>query len=179
MRWQGNQIAYFVVFILSVIFSVHLSVNFFEAELSPPPKYITIFGRSLEPLVHDGASVRLRDRKEDLADIKAGDLVVFFDSRGRKLAKRIVAVEGDRLEQRDDYLLVNGIPAQNSSGQKYVLKFAELRAFVNLVPEVGANQIFVLGENYHGTFDSSIYYLVDRNRLVGKLDLHHNPFDKD
>src|SRR5208283_2899694 len=44
---------------------------------------------------------------------KRGDIVVFFSpADGQRLVKRVIGLPGDRIEQANDRLLINGLPLE-------------------------------------------------------------------
>src|ERR1043165_9985789 len=80
---------------------------------------------SMKPTIQEGDRVVVNKLASDLkapftmielakwSDPKRGDIVVLFAPEdGTRLVKRVVAAPGDRIEMRDEQLLVNGQAAQ-------------------------------------------------------------------
>src|SRR5215510_13235226 len=79
---------------------------------------------SMKPTIQEGDRVVVNKLAYDLkipfttieiakwSDPKRGDIVVLFSPRdGTRLVKRVIAVPGDRIEMRNNQLLVNGVAA--------------------------------------------------------------------
>lgn len=75
--------------------------------------------------------------------------------------KRLVAIEGDRVERRGDELLVNGVSVGDGSMAHGNPGFFE---FPIVVPP---GKLFVLGDNRKESADSRYWGYVDRNKVVG------------
>jgi signal peptidase I len=132
-----------------------------------------------------------------LGDPRRGDIATFSSPRdGTRLIKRIVAIPGDRVEVRDDVLLVNGIAstydglrlepeplgkgrattAQHATEHNgrdarsvQVLPRAARRDFGPLT--VPAGHYVMLGDNRDNSEDSRLIGVVPRERLIGRA--HH------
>src|SRR6184192_162450 len=89
---------------------------------------------SMKPTIQEGDRVVVNKLAYDLkvpftmievakwGDPKRGDIVVLFSPEdGTRLVKRVVGVPGDRIELRDNQLLVNGVAASwKSIGQQEI-----------------------------------------------------------
>jgi signal peptidase I len=130
------------------------------------------------------------------ANPKRGDIVVFFSPEDEiRLVKRVVAVAGDRIELRQNRLLVNGKPAaynlleENISNQINISErpfhiFAREEIDGSAHPVMSTPQIparrsfepiivptdayFVMGDNRDNSKDSRYIGCIARDRIVGR-----------
>jgi signal peptidase I len=135
-----------------------------------------------------------------------GDIVVFYSPHdGMRLVKRVVGIPGDRIELRNNELILNGAPveyqpiaeellrhvtdadrashlfaAEQLPGQSHpVAAYPGVRARRNFGPyEVPAGHYFMMGDNRDDSFDSRYYGPVERKRIVGQATAVVMSFDK-
>lgn len=132
-----------------------------------------------------------------IADPKRGDVVTFSSPRdGTRLIKRLIALPGDKVEMRNEVLLINGKVAQYGEpeilmepmGNGAVIPAVRLtetlgqnRHRVQLlkgVPaknnfgpiEVPADRYLALGDNRDNSADSRYFGFVPRHLLIGKAE---------
>jgi len=116
---------------------------------------------------------------------------------GIRLVKRVVAVPGDRIELRDDHLVINGETAsyalvnnsvspelilnETISGKTHSLMIQpRQRAMRSFGPvEVPPGRYFVMGDNRDNSFDSRYFGLVSRDCILGRATLVAMSFDHD
>lgn len=130
-----------------------------------------------------------------VADPQRGDVVVFDSpADGSRLIKRIVGVPGDRIELREDVLIVNGerarysdattleewvapgvrVPAIRSTeslqGQQRVVQHLPgVSARRDLAPlTLAPDQFFMMGDNRDNSFDSRYLGPVNRRLINGR-----------
>jgi signal peptidase I len=132
------------------------------------------------------------------ADPQRGDIIVFpSPADGIRLVKRVVAVPGDRIELRNDHLLINGDPAsyqltdnhskatlllsETVSGKEHALMIdlqkPAMRSFGPV--QVPAGRYFVMGDNRDNSFDSRYFGFVPRDSILGRATLVAMSFDHD
>ena len=100
---------------------------------------------------------------------KRGDVIIFRYPRdpSKDFIKRVIAVEGDVVEERNKQLFVNGKPLVETYVQYTDNSFLINRD--NFGPYVVPhNKVFVMGDNSITSFDSRYWGCVDRKYILGK-----------
>jgi len=126
-----------------------------------------------------------------------GDIVTFSSPvNGMRLIKRVIALPGDRVEMRNEQLIINGRPASYSAldhGMENIKGVGELAAVrvdetlgssshaIQFLPQVQARRDFaplvvppgqymMLGDNRDNSEDSRYIGLVPRALLIGRAE---------
>jgi signal peptidase I len=95
-----------------------------------------------------------------------GDLAVLEAPTGDVMAKRIVALGGQRVEIRDGVLFVD----HHRRNERYV-DHAMVDGLFFGPERVPPGDVFVLGDNRGDSEDSRDYGPIPRDRLIGRIDL--------
>ena len=99
-----------------------------------------------------------------------GELAVLEAPDGRLLAKRIVAVGGQRVEIRDGVLFIDRVPRR----EPYV-DHSRVDGFFFGPARVPEGSVFVLGDNRGDSEDSRDFGAVPREHLIGRVVLRIPP----
>jgi signal peptidase I len=89
-----------------------------------------------------------------------------FKSRENPIVKRVVAVEGDRVEVKDDILYVNGKELRSIDAERWASTVRQLERYGWRIPK---NNIFVLGDNPRASRDSRRLGLISTSQVAGKV----------
>jgi signal peptidase I len=100
--------------------------------------------------------------------VHRGDLIVFERPEGesageiKDLIKRVVGLPGERIEQRDGDVYVDGDLLE----EPYLEDGTET---TNLEPQtVPEGHVFVMGDNRGDSMDSRVFHAIDEDLIVGR-----------
>ena len=130
-----------------------------------------IAGTSMEPSFVEREFVIVNKLAYLTREPRRGDVIVFQhpDAGTGDLIKRIIGVPGDTVEIRKGRVYINSLPTT----EPWPLIEHEYDAGPVLV---GADKLFVLGDNRADSRDSHVWGLLDRETLIGKAWLTVWPF---
>lgn len=123
---------------------------------------------SMFPALTDDDRVLVNKLSYRLHDVQRGDLVVFErppnepESEVKDLIKRVVALEGETVEERDGALYIDGEPLDELYLEPDVLS---LNLTKTVVPE---DHVFVMGDNRGSSRDSRFFGPIDEDLIVGR-----------
>lgn len=123
---------------------------------------------SMFPTLTENDRVLVNKLSYQLHDVNRGDLVVFErppnepDSEVKDLIKRVVALEGETIEERDGSLYIDGEPLD----EPYLEPEVESRNVTRMVIPEG--HVFVMGDNRGSSRDSRFFGPIDEDLIVGR-----------
>jgi signal peptidase I len=128
-----------------------------------------------------GIRVPLLDKKIlTLSTPQRGDIIIFPSPQdpSKDLIKRVVAVEGDLIEERNKQIFVNGKPLDEPYVQHTDNFLIDRRDSFGplLVPQ---GKIFAMGDNRDQSFDSRFWGYVDIKDIKGKALAIYWSWDSD
>jgi signal peptidase I len=157
-----------------IVFLIH---SFFFA------KYI-VEGESMMPTLQDGDHLIVTKFVLHIGDLDRFDIIVF---RGKNddYVKRVIGLPGDKLEYKDDVLLINDQVVEEPFLTPYKQKLigGNLTGDFTLEEVTGKlvvpdGHIFVIGDNRLGSWDSRHYGFIELDQVVGRVDLKYWPYSK-
>ncbi|TGB05264.1 signal peptidase I [Halobacillus salinus] len=141
-------------------------------------------GESMEPTLFDGNLLMVNKVIYDWQHVGRQDVIVFHANEKEDYVKRVIGVEGDDIEFKDDKLYVNGEPIPEAyldalrpnDGRPFTKDFTLEE--VTGVRQVPAGHIFVMGDNRRDSLDSRYFGFVSVDTIVGKVDVRYWPFSQ-
>ena len=129
---------------------------------------VMVQGKSMMPTLKPGDGCLVNCWLPRFRSYHRGDIVVIRDPfREDLMAKRIIALAGDRVQLRGGRVYVNGRlspePYLDPGTQTYS------RQLRDRVITVGANSYFVMGDNRAESEDSRYFGDVDRGAMIGLI----------
>ncbi|MBD3305415.1 signal peptidase I [candidate division KSB3 bacterium] len=105
----------------------------------------------------------------------AGDIVVFepppdAHTTVPRFVKRIVAVEGDRIEINQGLVYVNGMPVEEPYASSPYYRLPPM--------EIPEGQLFVLGDNRNNSADSHVWGFLPEDNVEAKIVLRFWPLTR-
>ncbi len=112
-----------------------------------------------------------------------GDIIVFRypEDPSRDFIKRVIAVEGDVIEQRNKVVYVNGVPLSEPYAQHTDRRLSSpFEPRDNFGPFiVPKNKFFVMGDNRDQSYDSRYWGYVDMKDVKGKALILYWSWDRE
>ncbi|MBF0329254.1 MAG: signal peptidase I [Nitrospirae bacterium] len=115
---------------------------------------------------------------------KKGDIIVFKypEDPSRDFIKRVMATEGDMIEQKDKKIYINGNPAKEPYVQHTdkTIRPSSTDPRDNFGPFlIPRNKFFVMGDNRDQSYDSRFWGYVDIKDIRGKAFILYWSWDSD
>ncbi|MEN6313067.1 MAG: signal peptidase I [Clostridiaceae bacterium] len=129
---------------------------------------------SMEPTLVEGDNLIVEKLGFRFGWLKRGDIIVFKSPQeDRQLIKRLIAVEGDKVEIKDGKVYVNGELSLTGLPDEPPTPGGE---YSDLTVEKG--QVYVLGDNRQFSQDSTEFGPIDADWITGRAIFRFYPFDK-
>jgi len=130
-----------------------------------------VYGRSMEPNLHENERVILDKVSYRIGEPSRGDIVVFpVEGEPLPLIKRVIGLPGETVEVRDGRVLVNGVALREP--------YVSGPTAGNTAPmRISADAVFVMGDNRApgGSLDSRRLGPISLSKLVGRARLAYWP----
>jgi len=129
---------------------------------------VMVEGKSMMPALKPGDGCLVNCWLPRFRGYQRGDIVVIRDQVKEELmAKRIIALAGDRVQLRGGHVYVNGQLSPESYLDPGTQTYS--RQLRDRVIKVGANSYFVMGDNRAESEDSRYFGDIDREDLIGLI----------
>ncbi|ENH95649.1 signal peptidase I [Gracilibacillus halophilus YIM-C55.5] len=141
-------------------------------------------GKSMEPTLHDGNLLMVNKVIYDVTAIDRFDVIVFRANEQEDYVKRVIGKPGDHIKYRNDVLYLNGTEVEESYLKPFRKKYATpltedfTLQEVTGETEVPEGKLFVLGDHRKRSYDSRDIGFVDRETVIGKVDIRYWPISE-
>ncbi|KMK96839.1 signal peptidase I [Rossellomorea marisflavi] len=142
-------------------------------------------GESMMPTLQDGNKLVVNKIGYQIGDLHRFDVLVFHANEKEDYVKRVIGLPGDTVTYKNDKLYINGkyyeepyldtYKAENSGGKLTGDFTLEELTGDKKVPK---GKLFVLGDNRRGSEDSRYFGFIDREQVVGKVNLRYWPLNE-
>lgn len=150
--------------------------------------FVLVDGSSMYPNLEDKDKVVVNIIGTTLTGLDRFDVVVFEQTEGIYYIKRVIGVEGDTIEYKEDVLYVNGKKVEepyldeekaNLNGGGNLTEDFKLDELLGEI-KVPKDSYFVLGDNRRNSKDSRYAEVgfVKKEQVMGKASLRVYPFKK-
>jgi signal peptidase I len=136
-----------------------------SSALAAGQKSYSVSGDSMFPALSDGDSVTVEIGPG--IQLQRGDLVsIRIGADSHPMIKRIVAVEGDRVEFKEGEILVNGQKTGAFDQKRWQATVRQLERSDGIVPP---GFLFILGDNPSNSRDSKRLGLISISQVEGRV----------
>ncbi|WP_412459197.1 signal peptidase I [Alkalihalobacillus trypoxylicola] len=142
---------------------------------------MTVFGESMSPTFEDQDRLMI----SKITSIERLDVIVFEapNMLEERYIKRVIGLPGDRIEMKNDQLLVNDEIIEEpyiwgNGDDKFLGKITEDFTLEEMfgVSEVPNGMYFVLGDNRRRSLDSRNFGFISEEIVIGEVKLRFYPF---
>lgn len=148
----------------------------------------TVQGKSMEPTLHDGDIMMINRMNILNKSLERFDIIVFEKNEEHNYVKRIIGLEGDKIEYIEDELFINGKkfyePYLNEeknklTGSERLTGNFTLQEYLG-EEEVPEGHVFVLGDNRWSSDDSRNPEVgfVPIDKIIGKCSSSNEPMSE-
>jgi len=176
-EWKREGLEWFKAFAIGIIIFAFIRTFFFS-------NYV-VEGESMMPTLQDGNKLVVNKLGYQVGELERFDVIVFHANEKEDFVKRIIGLPGDKLEYRDDQLYINDQKYDEPFLEEYKKKSPGIKitgdfSLAELTGEttVPEGELFVLGDNRLGSWDSRHFGFISVQQVVGKVDLRYWPLDE-
>ncbi|WP_099203168.1 signal peptidase I [Miniphocaeibacter massiliensis] len=135
-----------------------------------------VSGVSMEPTLETNDKLFVNKVSFLVDNVERGDIVEFHNpnNEGEDFIKRVIGIEGDIVEIRDNKVYVNG----NMLKEDYTSSNGETIYYNENRWEIGKGKVFVLGDNRPRSNDSRSFGPISKKSIVGIAFFRYSPLSK-
>jgi signal peptidase I len=129
-----------------------------------------VVGNSMEPNLHDSQYLIVDKISYRLAEPQRGDVIVFEPPNrpGEDYVKRVIGLSGELVEVRNGQVFIDS--------QLLEEPFVVYSGSYSMSPRrVGADELFVLGDNRNSSSDSHNWGMLSKDKVVGRAWISYWP----
>lgn len=119
---------------------------------------VRVSGKSMYPTLTDGEWLKCSPAKD--ADIHVGDIVIFRDSSGKPLIKRVVGVPGETLTVQDGYIYADGV--KRDAGN--IPKMEDPGVLADGIT-LQKDEYFCCGDNRNASHDCRVFGAIRKSQI--------------
>jgi len=136
-----------------------------------------VYDISMQPTLVEGDNLIVEKLGYRFGWLQRGDIIVFKSPQmDRQLIKRLIAVEGDRVEVKDGKVYVNGEQFLIGLPEEPETPYGDKPEYTDLtVPE---GMVYVLGDNRQFSEDSTEIGPIQKSWIKGRAIFRFYPFSK-
>ena len=124
--------------------------------LNGSQKYYINDGPSMSPTINDGDRMVVNTNIPE--GISLNDMIV-FKIEGKTYVKRVIGVQGDKVEVKKEGIFVNS---------KLIHKSEDIEMDPAVIT-LKADEYYVVGDNMNNSYDSRNYGPIKKSQIVGKV----------
>lgn len=132
---------------------------------------VIVSGPSMKPTLQDGERLIMNKIIYNFSSPTQGDIIVFHASEKDDYIKRVIGVEGDKVEVSNNQLFINDQPIE----EPYLRNIKTEDISPMIVPE---GTVYVLGDNRNNSTDSRFIGPVLVDKVVGRVNILIWPLNK-
>lgn len=125
-----------------------------------------VTNKSMEPTFYEGDQILLLKKNFIFNSVKNFDVIV-FNHENSNLVKRVIGIEGDKVEIKNGGLYLNDKLIEH---EYYIFSEKDNGLYI-----VGSDQYFVLGDNIKLSEDSRYFGFIDKDSIKGQVILIFSP----
>lgn len=129
----------------------------------------------MQPTLVEGDYLIVEKLSPRLGGLHRGDIIVFnVPEEHRLLIKRLIAVEGDKLEIKDDKVFING--TESKVVDLKVETWTDNPKYNNIT--IPAGHVFAMGDNRPNSNDSRVLGPIETKLITGRAIFRLFPFNR-
>ncbi len=175
--WKSPDVRWLKMIAAGIIVAASARIFFFSS-------YV-VEGESMLPTLQEGNKLVVNRIGFEPEKLERFDIIVFHANEKEDYVKRVIGLPGDEIMYEDDHLYIN-----HTIVEEPFLDVYRTRIFSGMLTgnftlkdltgkkKVPEGQLFVLGDNRHGSWDSRHFGFIPIDQVVGKVNLRYWPLDE-